>query len=506
MTGAATLSMPWPVLMHLWIRTAWRRRYLFAVLLVLMPVVGLGVGLLRPKVYQSSMTVLIQETAKHNPFLEDLAVETRIKDRIAALDALLHSRHVLMGVAVDLGWVDDETEAKEREDIVGGLSKRLRLHLVGDELVELSYKQDTVTDIDRVLIAVAQRFMDKVLAPERSSIAGSVQFLEAQIAQSAEALASAEQKLSEYMNMHADSLPELHAGNVRRLAELRLALSERHAALQGAEARYENLLSRLSQNNPVVAKIEQQIVAITSELAALRSRYTDRHSAVQAAERKLGRLRNERNAMLANAPSLSDAEIEEVWTAALRSSEEQGGLQYLLVSQIENLQEAKTHVIDLTRQANALESEVASLDALISGFADIEKKLRRLQGNVNVKRDVHERLLERAEMARVTGALGKFEAPERVKVIDQPTVPSRPSGFGPIVFAVMGFFAAIGMSGAVVALEEITDTSIRTRSQAASLLNTQVIARVPHLQGVVLPGAHGRSASKRAQKTEEERV
>jgi len=506
MSIVSATATPWPVLIHLWIRTAWRRRYMFAVLLVLMPIVGLGVGLLRPKIYQSSMTVLIQETAKHNPFLEDLAVETRIKDRIAALDALLHSRHVLMGVAVDLGWVDDETGAKEREDIVGGLSKRLRLHLVGDELVELSYKQDTVTDIDRVLIAVAQRFMDKVLAPERSSIAGSVQFLEAQIAQSAEALAAAELKLSDYMSKHADSLPELHAGNVRRLAELRLALSERHAALQGAEARYENLLSRLSQNNPVVAKIEQQIVSITSELAALRSRYTDRHSAVQAAERKLSRLRSERNAMLSSAPALSEAEIEEIWTAALRSSEEQGGMQYLLVSQIENLQEAKTHVIDLTRQANALEREVASLDALISGFGDIEKRLRRLQGDVNVKRDVHERLLERAEMARVTGALGKFEAPERVKVIDQPTVPTRPSGFGAAVFAIMGFFAAIGMSAATVALEEITDTSIRTRSQAAALLNTPVIARVPHLSGVALPNARVRAKDSGARKDEEELV
>lgn len=480
-------TAPWTVLIHLWIRTAWRRRYLFAVLFVLMPVVGLGVGLLRPKVYQSSMTILIQETAKHNPFLEDLAVETRIKDRIAALDALLHSRHVLMGVAVDLDWIDDETEAKEREDIVGGLSSRLKLRLVGDELVELSYQQDTIDDIDRVLVAVAQRFMDKVLAPERSSIAGSVQFLEEQISESAEALATAEFALSEYMSEHADSLPELHAGNVRRSAELRLSLSERQAALQGAEARYSNLLSRLSQNNPVVAKIEQQIVAITSELAALRSRYTDRHSAVQAAERKLGRLREERNAMLASAPALSEAEIEEIWTAALRSAGDQEGLQYLLVSQIENLQDAKTHVIDLTRQVRAFETEVRTLDALIAGFGDTEKELRRLQGKVNVKRDVHERLLERAEMARVTGALGKFEAPERVKVIDQPSIPTRPSGFSPPVFSVLGFFAAIGMAASIVALEEVTDTSIRTRDQASDLIGAPVVARVPHLAVVPLP-------------------
>ena len=488
MSTAKPAALPWTVLIHLWMRTAWRRRYLFVVLLLLMPVAGFGVGLMSPKIYQSSMTVLIQETAKHNPFLEDLAVETRIADRIAALDALLHSRHILMGVAVDLEWVDQDTDVKEREEIVYGLARRLKLRLVGEELVELTYVQDNVEDIDRVLIAVAQRFIDKVLAPERSSIAGSVEFLEGQITESAEELAQAEQALSEFMSMHADNLPSLHSGNVRRLAELRLALSERQAALTGAEARYSNLLSRLSQNNPVVAQIEQQIVSITSELAALRSRYTDRHSAVQAAERKLARLRSERNATLASAPKLTEEEIEEIWTAALQSVGEQTGLQYLLVSQIEALQEAKTHVIDLTRQAATLDREVSTLDSQIAGYGNIEKELRRLQGNVNVKRDVHERLQERAEMARVTGALGKFEAPERVKVIDQPTIPSRPIGFGAPIFAIMGLVAAIAMSIGIVAIEEVTDTSIRTRVRASHLINAPVIARIPHLPSITVPG------------------
>lgn len=478
------MTAGWTILVRLWLQTAWRRRYLIFVILMLLPALGFAVGLFRSKVYQSSMTILVQEAAKHNPFLEDLAVETRLKDRIAALDALLHSRHVLLGVAVDLKWIDDSSEPKEREDVIRQLSESLRLKLIGDELVQLTYEQPRQAEIDRVLLAVAQRFMEKVLAPERSSIAGSVRFLEEQLKESAQALALAEEKLGTFMSKHADSLPDLHPGNVRRLAEMKLVLSEKRTALDGAKARYGSLISRLSQSNPVVSRIEMEIVSISAELAALRSRYTDAHSSVQAAERKLLRLRSERNSMLANAPKLSAQEVEEIWTAAAKTAAPEGGVQYLLVSQIEQLQEAKAEIIDLERQSKALDREVSDLDALVLNFGSMEKQLQRLRSNVEVKRDVHERLSERAEMARVTGALGQFEAPERVKVIDQPTIPTRPKGFPPAVFVVLGFFAAIGVGIGIIAFEEVTDTTLRTREQVTQLTGLPVITRIPKLDTV----------------------
>ena len=476
------MTTSWNILIRLWLQTLWSYRYSIAVILVVLPILGFSVGKMRPKQYESSMTILIQEAAKHNPFLEDLAVETRLKDRIAALDALLHSRHVLLGVAVDLEWISEETPAKEREDIIQLLSESLRLRLVGEELVELHFKQKSQANIDKVLVAVAQRFMEKVLAPERSAIDGSVRFLEDQIKQSAEALSLSEEKLGQFMSQHADNLPDLHPGNVRRLAEMELTLSERRTALDGAKARYDSLIARLSQSNPVVARIEMELISLSAELAALRSRYTDAHSAVQSVKRKLERLRNERTSLLANSPQLTKEEIEEVWTAAAKSLPANSGLELLLMSQIEQLQEAKAQIADLERQVTTLAREVKSLDALVLSFGGIEKELRQLKGDVSVKRDVHETLQERAEMARVTGALGQFEAPERVKIIDQPTVPTRPTGLPALAFAIVGLVGGVGLSASLVAFSEITNTTIRTQNQLTELTSLPVLARVPKLQ------------------------
>ena len=489
-------ALPWQVYLHLWLKKTWSFRYAIAAMLILMPILGFGAGHVRPKHYETTMTILIQESAKHNPFLEDLAVETRVGDRIAALKALLHSRHVLLGVATDLEWIDEDTQDAKREAVLEELSTALKVRLVGDELVELRYRRKTPDDIDRVLIAVAQRFMDKVLAPERSSIAGSQRFLEEQIQSSEEALLESEARLAAFMSKNAASLPDLHAGNVRRLADMRLALSEKTTALNGAEARYRSLIERLAENNPVVAEIEQQIVEISANLAALRSRYTDLHSDVQAAERKLSRLRAERDAMVTEAPTLTEDEIEEIWTAAARAASPDSGLQVLLVSQVENLHLAKSEVIDLRRQRETLAKEVADLEALVVGFGEIETHLGRLQSDVAVKRDVHASLQERAEMAQVTGALGQFEAPERVKVIDHPTVPTKPAGFAPIVYAILGLFVGVACGGGLVVASEVVDGSIRTCAELEHIAGVPVLARVPQLPCVLPPAPRKRRFTK----------
>ncbi len=82
---------------------AWRRRYLIVVPMLVLPVLGFIISKLLPTSYVAHTSMLVQETAKMNPFLEDLAVSTQLKDRINALSTLLKSRHVLFSVAQEQG-------------------------------------------------------------------------------------------------------------------------------------------------------------------------------------------------------------------------------------------------------------------------------------------------------------------------------------------------------------------------------------------------------------------
>ncbi|WP_413701777.1 hypothetical protein ACLKMH_09660 [Psychromonas sp. KJ10-10] len=90
---------------------AWRRRYPIIIPILILPLFVIALSILSPKNYAAHTSMLIQETAKLNPFLEDLAVSAMLKERISALKTLLHSRHILTAVAQERGLVDEQTSA-----------------------------------------------------------------------------------------------------------------------------------------------------------------------------------------------------------------------------------------------------------------------------------------------------------------------------------------------------------------------------------------------------------
>ncbi|WP_438404858.1 Wzz/FepE/Etk N-terminal domain-containing protein, partial [Aeromonas hydrophila] len=80
---------------------AWRRRYLLLIPVLVMPLVGVTVGLLTPKEYESRTTFMVPQDANQTPTLKDLITQESLKDRFAVLEALLRSRYVLDGVQRD---------------------------------------------------------------------------------------------------------------------------------------------------------------------------------------------------------------------------------------------------------------------------------------------------------------------------------------------------------------------------------------------------------------------
>ena len=295
---------------------AWRRRYLILIPFLLMPVVGGVVGFLSPKTYQTHTTILIQEAAKQNPFLKDLTVETNLKERMAALQALLHSRHILGSVALKTGLINKDMPGDEVTAKIAELSKSLQARLVGDDLVKIIYEAKDPTKMSETLGLVSVRFVERIVAPQRSSIVSSENFLFEELKQRKADLEESENRQAEYRSEFASELPELHASNVMRLGKLREALAVRTTELEGARASWKDLQDRLFKTNPVIGKIEERIVDVMSDLTILRSRYTDNHTKVQAVLRKLKSLRDERSKTLSASKHLKDGDLERLWNMA----------------------------------------------------------------------------------------------------------------------------------------------------------------------------------------------
>ena len=349
----------------------------------------------------------------------------------------------------------------------------------GKDLIRIDYTTDKPEDMKETLESISQHFIEQLLAPERSSISDSSRFLSQHLEYRKNELEISESALASYKNKNATELPELHLSNISRLTKLKQRLSEKESELAGAIKSLGSLDQQLSKTNPVIGVIEEKIVQIQSSLALYQSRYTNRHSKIVSAKRKLKRLEDERRELM----SMSSRSIntDKLWDIASTRTVSNDSPQPLLISQLENLQFSRSRVVGLKEETSSLRVTISSLEKNAQEYGEQEKQLIKLERDLKVKMDLYNELLTRHEMAKVTGSLGRFEQEKRVKIIDKPFTPSYPSNFPTTLFIVFGLIAGIIFGGGSALLVEVTDTTLRTRSQLEDLLNVPVISRIPPL-------------------------
>ena len=73
---------------HLILGAIWRYRYLIIFPATALPIIAVIICSIAPRNWQTHTTILVQESAKMNPFLEDLSVSTDLENRITTLDTL----------------------------------------------------------------------------------------------------------------------------------------------------------------------------------------------------------------------------------------------------------------------------------------------------------------------------------------------------------------------------------------------------------------------------------
>ncbi len=465
---------------------AWRRRRYIAIPILVLPVLAAVVGHFVPKAYESRMTILVQEPGKLNPILNDLAIDSNLKDRMPSLQALLTSKHVLVDVLKDLGQIGPTTDAKTADKRVAALGKSLTSNLIGSEIIELKIRDRDPQGLAKTLSVIGTHFIERVLEPGRGSVDSSETFLSKQLDTSQRNLDKAEQAYADFKSRNADKLPALYSANVSRLAGMQQTLEQKRIELATADAAFEDLKKRIATLNPVVGRLEDAIVQTSSELAALRARYTDEHSEVQAAVRKLKRLQEERESVLASTDPLHNVDMERLWNlaAGVVSSGGEKGNAPLLIEQMKLIQEADTRRAALRSEVDQIAAAVEQLRLAIAEFAPIERQQEELQRAITTAREQHDSLAKRYEMARLTGSLGRYEEPERVKIIDAPQDPTAPVTPPHILFVIGGVVAGLGVGIGLAVLMEMVDPRLRLSKDFEEAAGLPVLAYLPKIESL----------------------
>jgi capsular polysaccharide biosynthesis protein len=82
-------------------------------------------------------------------------------------------------------------------------------------------------------------------------------------------------------------------------------------------------------------------------------------------------------------------------------------------------------------------------------------------------------------MARLTGSLGRYESPERIKVIDSPQEPTSPVTPGRMIFVLAGLVGGIILGAGLAVAFEVLDPKLRRRDDVETASGLPVIAFIP---------------------------
>ena len=199
---------------------------------------------------------------------------------------------------------------------------------------------------------------------------------------------------------------------------------------------------------------------------------------VQGKLRELNRLEQERSVLLnSKQPELNSAQLWDI--ASNTTVNSLGEAQPLLVSQLHQLQIMRGRFEALTEETNSLRTMIQELESNAHRFGSTATEINRLARDVAVKREMYDDLVERYEMAQLTGSLGVFEENKRVKIIDEPFTPTIPSNLPSFVFVILGFIGGAGLGIGLATILELADNSIRSKRALEKHLGVPVITTLP---------------------------
>ena len=462
------------------LQALWNHRYLLIIPVLVMPLLMTVGGSLKAKRYYAQTTILVQEAAMLNPFLEDLSISMNLQKRIKALRVLLHSQFVLQQVAIDLELASADNPS-QLSAVTGQLNSNLSVNLIGNDLVQLGLNWHAPEEMPKILNKLSALFLDKLRAPGRASIDGSELFLQQQLESTLADLESAESALAKFKSDNASNLPQLQGSRIQNDAQINTLIQETKLELLNAQAKRDNFYDRLASTNPVVGMLEAEIVKAEAELAILRASYTDRHSSVRAVLRQLDRLKQERSRLVDQQQSLNPQQVSQLWQRVASNTQQlDNPNQPILISQFEQLQQAENQIQSLQGELQLLETQALQLEEKRAEFAQLEKELTVLQRNYDVKAKIYNQLLERYEMAKVTGQLGRFEEPDKLKIIARPSVPSQPLNWPWWVNFTLGIVVGLGLGLSLVCAVQLLDTRLYQSRQITRLAKAPVLIRIPH--------------------------
>jgi polysaccharide chain length determinant protein (PEP-CTERM system associated) len=448
---------------------------------------------LLPSTYRSSTLILVEQPAVPQQYVTPNVSASDLQNRLDSMTEQILSRTRLQRIIDTRNLYLNERDHRTSEELVERMRKDITVELVRapDRQVtafNVFYSSKDPLVAQTVTSDLTNLFINENLEFRQQRSENTTEFLTSQLEEARQGLAAQEQKLREYKDKHIGELPTQLQGNIQILSGLQNQLQGEQDALGRAKQQNVYLESLVNQYRSAqgtvsggdapqgLPAIEQELARLRAQLADLSSHYTDKHPDVRKLKDQIAkteRMKLQLEAGLASSASTEHADSD----AALSSSPPVMELQsQLKANQIE--------IANRQESIRGLKAKIAEYQGRLNQTPVREQQLADLSRDYEQSRTNYESLLAKKNQSALATNLERQQQGENFRILDPPSLPSKPFSPDRLKLSVIGLFAGIVVGGGVAAAAEYTDDHLYSEKELKILVPVPVLAELPAIPTV----------------------
>ena len=483
-----------------YLEIVFHRKWLLFIPLIFGTLIAWGYSYTVTPMYKSSAVVEVTEKSKENPYIKGFSQSTPISARMGEILQRVRSRSMIEDIIKELNLHENTRNELEYRNLIEQVRDGVAVTASGSSLLQISCSFTNAVACQKIVNLLTRRIIKENLELQEKETEAGIEWLNKEMEINRKKLEKADEELQKFQEQYADLLPEelsnrLYSslgwqdpftsstmnppfgpeflrplGATQNIYSLRYQnysdtllnqglrlkqLQTKKATLiKQLEGEDEFILSeRVSETNPIIQSLRNELVGKQVQLTRLRLDSTEEHPLVKQLTREIENLQE----------SLKNAGTQSI-------KQETTALNPIYQAIKMQLSEGEREIAELEDSIELTKTFAQAAFERMEQIPEKKKELDRLRlESVNYSA-AYSSLLQKRETAYVTRRLELEERGTKFRIVDNAEVPLQPFKPKRSLIVLAGFFFGLVIGGGLIVLAEATDHSFEEPNQLREFL------------------------------------
>jgi polysaccharide chain length determinant protein (PEP-CTERM system associated) len=459
------------------VKGIWKYRWYSVAISWAIVIIGFITVYTLPDNYQASARVFVDTQSILKPLLAGMTTIPDVEQQVSIMSKTLLSRPNVERV---MRMVDMDLNAKslhDKETLVNNLMAQIKINgTTSHDIYTISYSNADPKLAKNIVQSLLTIFIEGSFGDKKQDSANAVRFIDEQIKQYEEKLVAAENAIKDFKLKNINLFSGREGDFGGKLAQAEEQLNQARLELMEAEQARNSIRKEIAGEEPILTgesaqaavvpanpELDARLEALNKTLDTYRLQFTEEHPDVVATKRLIAQLeaRKAREAKSRTSVSTLGRNYSPV-------------LQQLKVA----LSDAEARAASMKARVDEYSARVARLRAMSTAVPEMEAQFAQLNRDYQVNKANYEKLIASRDAAKLSGDLSATTEMITFRIIDPPTVPSKPAGPNrPRLFSLI-------FAGALIAGIAVGFVMSQIRPTFVSLAHLREVTGLPVLGSV----------------------